>query len=144
MGGRPAPAAGPLRGEPPRQLRMRERLGALRNVPPFLRLIWQTSRILTAGTLTLRFLRALLPVATLYIGKVIIDVGILRAQLPGSAAPLGGWIGSGLLGRLGWLLGIELMLAIFSDVLARVVSLLDSLLAEQFTNETSIRLMEHA
>ena len=134
----------PLRGEPPPKLRMRERFGALRNVPPFLRLIWHTSRILTAATLALRFLRALLPVATLYIGKLIIDEVILLAQLPGSPASLGGWIESGLLGRLGWLLGIELTLAIVSDVLARLVSLIDSLLSEQFTNETSIRLMEHA
>src|SRR6185295_20270264 len=35
-------------------------------------------------------------------------------------------------------------LAVLSDVLGRLVSLLDSLLSEQFTNATSIRLMEHA
>jgi ATP-binding cassette, subfamily B, bacterial len=144
MGGRPAPAAGPLRGEPPPKLRMRERFGALRNLPPFLRLIWQTSRPLTIGTLTLRFLRALVPVAILYIGKLIIDEVIMLAGQPDAPATLSGWLDSGLLGRLGWLLAIELILAILSDILARVVSLLDSMLSEQFTNATSIRLMEHA
>ena len=39
---------------------------------------------------------------------------------------------------------LELGLAVLSDVLGRVVSLLDSLLSEQFSNETSLRLMEHA
>ncbi|HEX2166115.1 MAG TPA: ABC transporter ATP-binding protein, partial [Longimicrobiales bacterium] len=132
------------RAEDPPGLRMRERLGALRNLPPFLRLIWRTSPTFTIATLSLRFMRALLPIATLYIGKLIIDEVVLLAQLPGAPAALGGWIESGLLGRLGWLLGIELMLAVFSDVLARIVSLIDSLLSEQFTNATSIRLMEHA
>ena len=133
-----------MRGEPPPQLRMRERFGALRNLPPFLRLIWRTSRALTVSTLVLRFLRALLPVVTLYIGKLIIDEVVRLAQLPGAPTTLSDWVGSGLLSRLGWLLGIELVLAITADVLGRIVSLLDSLLSEQFTNATSIRLMEHA
>ena len=43
-----------------------------------------------------------------------------------------------------WLLALEFGLAIVADLLGRAVSLLDSLLAERFTNETSLRLMEHA
>jgi ATP-binding cassette subfamily B protein len=40
MGGRAAGGArGPMSGEPPPKLRMRERFGALRNLPPFLGLI---------------------------------------------------------------------------------------------------------
>jgi ATP-binding cassette subfamily B protein len=145
MGGRAAAGSpGPMRGEPPPKLRMRERFGALRNLPPFLGLIWQTSRFLTVSTLLLRFIRALVPVITLYIGKLIIDEVILLAGLPGAPSTLTDWLGSGLLTRLGWLLGIELMLAIVADVLGRLVSLLDSMLSEQFTNATSIRLMEHA
>ncbi|CAN5729593.1 ABC transporter ATP-binding protein [soil metagenome] len=133
-----------LPGDPPRAMRMRERFGALRNLPPFLRLIWQTSRSLTLATLVLRFLRALLPVATLYVGKLIIDEVLRLAQLPAAPNTLAEWWSSGLLGGLGLLLAIELVLAISSDVLGRIVSLLDSLLSEQFTNATSIRLMEHA
>jgi ATP-binding cassette, subfamily B, bacterial len=123
---------------------MRERFGALRNLPPFLALVWQTSRLLTLSTLILRFTRALLPVATLYVGKLIIDEVLRLAQLPVQPATLSAWLESGLLGGLGWLLVIELVLAVASDILGRLVSLLDSLLAEQLTNATSIRLMEHA
>jgi len=145
MGGRTAGAPGPpLRGEPPPALGLGERFGALRNVPPFLRLIWHTSPALAFSTLVLRFARALLPVATLYVGKLIIDEVVLLAGTPDAPGTLSGWLGSGLLGRLGWLLAIELLLAIAADVLGRLVSLLDSLLSEQFTNATSIRLMEHA
>ena len=123
---------------------MRERFGALRNVPPFLRLIWRTSPGLAFSTLMLRLVRALLPVLTLYVGKLIIDEVLLQAQRPVLPSTLSDWMASGYVDRLLWLLGAELALAILSDVLGRVVSLLDSLLSEQFANATSIRLMEHA
>jgi len=42
---------------------MRERLGALRNLPPFMRIVWETSRPLTIAQGVLRLGRALLPVA---------------------------------------------------------------------------------
>jgi ATP-binding cassette, subfamily B, bacterial len=132
------------RGEPPPQLRMRERFGALRNVPPFLRMVWQTSPALTLASLSLRLVRALLPVATLFVGKLIIDEVLRLAQLPDAPGTLTGWLDSGLLSGLGWLLAIELLLAVGSDVLGRLVSLIDALLGEQLTNATSIRLMEHA
>jgi ATP-binding cassette, subfamily B, bacterial len=135
---------GAMRGDPPPQLRMRERFGALRNLPPFLALVWRTSRTLTLATLVLRFLRAVVPVLTLYIGKLIIDEVLQLAQLPSAPVTLNEWLASGLLSRLGWLLGIELALAIAADLLGRIVSLLDSLLSEQFVNATSVELMEHA
>nr|MDQ3056896.1 ABC transporter ATP-binding protein [Pseudomonadota bacterium] len=55
---------------------LRERVDALRNLPPFLREIWATSRALTLASLGLRLIRALLPVITLYIGKLIIDEAV--------------------------------------------------------------------
>ncbi|MGZ4809288.1 MAG: ABC transporter ATP-binding protein [Thermoanaerobaculia bacterium] len=113
-----------------------ERFGALRNLPPFLKLIWRTSPSITTGDLTLRLLRALLPVATLYVGKLIIDE-VVRLATSGNAL-------AGLSHRLVVLLITEFLLAILADVLGRVVSLLDSLLSERFTNATSIQLMEHA
>ncbi|HWM89348.1 MAG TPA: ABC transporter ATP-binding protein [Thermoanaerobaculia bacterium] len=137
-GGPGAPSAPP----PPRSLR--ERFGALRNLPPFLKLIWETSPRLTLANLLLRLVRALLPVATLYVGKLIIDEVVSLAGTEGAPVSLRAWLDSGLLDRLGWLLAAELGLAVLSDALGRVVSLLDTLLSEQFTNATSVRLMEHA
>ncbi len=63
----------------------REQFGALRNLPPFLALIWRTSRRLTAGNIFLRLLKAFIPAAILYVGKEIIDTIILIAD--GGAAP---------------------------------------------------------
>ena len=128
----------------PGQRSLRERFGALRNLPPFLRLVWQTSRTLTIASLALRLVRAVLPVATLFVGKLIIDEVVALAGSGGAPATLSGWYASGLLDRLVWLLLTEFGLAVLSDILGRVVSLLDSLLSEQFSNTTSVRLMEHA
>jgi ATP-binding cassette subfamily B protein len=147
MGGRtasPVGASGPPGGTPPGPRSLRERFGALRNLPPFLKLIWRTSPGLTAADLLLRLVRALLPVVTLYIGKLIIDEVVRLAQTAGSPAGLGDWLASGRLDHLGWLLAGELGLAIVSDLLGRSVSLIDALLGEKLTNVTSVRLMEHA
>ena len=54
------------------------------------------------------------------------------------------WLRSGLLNRLGVLLLAEFAVAVLTDVLGRVVSLVDSLLSERVSNASSVRLMEHA
>jgi ATP-binding cassette subfamily B protein len=143
MGGRTAAPTGSASPASERQS-WRARLGALRNLPPFLKLVWRTSPPLTLGQSLLRIVRALLPVATLYVGKLIIDEVVLLARSPLAAEDLRQWIASGMLDRIGWLLALEFGLAVLSDVLGRAVSLLDALLSERFSNETSLRLMEHA
>ncbi len=132
------------RGSGPPTRSFRERLGAVRNIPPFLALIWHTSKPLTLWTVLLRFVRALLPVATLFVGKLIIDEVMARSSVLGAPRTLGGWLANVASHRMLWLLGAEFGLAVLSDVLGRLVSLFDSLLSEQFSNITSIRLMEHA
>jgi len=123
---------------------LRARVGALRNLPPFLRGIWATSPGLTIASLGLRLLRALMPIATLYIGKLIIDeaVRLVGAGL-GFDDVATAWR-SGELRPLALLLGVEFALAIASDLSGRLVNYVDGLLSERFTNATSIRLMEHA
>jgi len=144
MGGRAAQAPAPGQTAAPEPRSLRERVGALRNLPPFIKLVWQTSPLLTVGECVLRLARALLPVATLYVGKLIIDEVIVLARTPGPPGTLAQWYAAGLLDRIGGLLLLEFALAISSDILGRTVSLLDSLLSEQFSNVTSLRLMEHA
>ena len=140
-----AVAARPARGGmPPRPTTWRERLGALRNLPPFLAMVWRTSRLLTATTLAVRLLRALLPVATLFVGKLIIDEVVHLTHLAARPASLAAWLGSGLLGRLEALLLAEFALAVASDLLGRIVSLVDGLLSDRVSNDASVRLMEHA
>jgi ATP-binding cassette subfamily B protein len=146
MGGRVGRgAAQPGRhGEPPPAQSLRERFAALRNLPPFLKSIWQTSRLLSASSIVLRLLRALLPVATLYVGKLIIDEVVRLLAVGNVHASAGDWLASGVLDHLWLLLALEFALAVGADILGRIVSMIDSLLSELYANSTSIRLMEHA
>jgi ATP-binding cassette, subfamily B, bacterial len=139
------PAAGAAPGAPKRSNpSLRERVSALRNLPPFLREIWGTSRRLTLASLGLRLLRAFLPIITLYIGKLIIDEAVrLVAAGVRFDSLQSAWHG-GELDHLILLLASELGLAIASDLLGRLVSYADAVLSELFTNATSVRLMEHA
>ncbi len=123
---------------------LKERVGALRNLRPFIALVWTTSRTLTVASLLLRLARALIPIVTLYIGKLIIDEVVGLVRLPRNPDTFHQWLGSGLLSRLGLLLAAEFALAIAADVLGRVVELTESLLSERVTNASSVRLMEHA
>ncbi|WP_368565752.1 ABC transporter ATP-binding protein [Pseudoxanthomonas sp. UTMC 1351] len=138
------PGASAHAAPPASKPNLRERFNAMRNLPPFLKQIWQTSPGLTLASVGLRAIRALLPIVALYIGKLIIDEAIRVVALGLPQTGLGNAWRSGALDHLAWLLVLEFALAIVSDLLGRLVSYADALLSELFTNVTSIRLMEHA
>ena len=118
---------------PAQELSWRARLASLRNIRPLLRMVWETSPPLVVASTVFRLFRALLPLAMLWVSKLIID-GVVA------------WIsrGSGNLAGIWKLVALELALAIASDVLGRANTLCDSLLGDRFTNRVSVRLMEHA
>jgi ATP-binding cassette subfamily B protein len=115
-------------------LTLKERLAAFRNLPRFFRLIWETSPWMIAVNAVLRITRAALPLTILYVGKLIIDEVIRLSQATGEASHDYIWK----------LVAAEFALAILSDGLSRLISLLDSLLGDKFANHTSVRIMEHA
>jgi ATP-binding cassette, subfamily B, bacterial len=123
---------------------LKARFGALRTLRPFIAMVWRTSPDLTVLSLLLRLVRALLPVVALYIGKLIIDDVVQLVRMPDRPSALPEWLASGVLNGLGVLLLAEFGLALLSDILGRVVSLVDSLLSERVTNASSVSLMEHA
>jgi ATP-binding cassette, subfamily B, bacterial len=110
----------------------RERKDALRYVPPLLRMVWQTGPVYTTTMAALRLLRAFIPLATLWIGKLIIDAVV---QMHNSSPDFQ---------RLGKLVLLEIAIVIVGEGLARASSLIESLLGDKFSNRTSILLMEHA
>jgi ATP-binding cassette, subfamily B, bacterial len=120
------------------------RFVALRTLRPFMVMVWKTSPSLTFFSLMLRLTRALLPVATLYVGKLIIDDVVRLAQMPDHPTTLSEWLASGRFDRMTVLITIEFGLAIVADMIGRVVMLVDSLLSDRLTNESSVNLMEHA
>jgi ATP-binding cassette subfamily B protein len=115
-------------------LTIKERFSALKNLPAFLKLIWQTSPRMAFANIMLRIVRAAIPLATLYIGKLIIDEVLRLNKSPENLE----------LNYIFLLIGLEFSLAIISDLLNRGTALLDSLLGDLFANQSSIRLMEHA
>jgi ATP-binding cassette subfamily B protein len=119
------------RGEPVPPIR--ERLAAFKHIPPFLRMVWATKPSYGVGIVLVRLANAFTPVAMLWVGKLIVDTVVANM---GAAVP--DW---GLLVRL---VLLELALALLSDVLSRLSSLLESLLGDLFSNEMSVRLMRHA
>ena len=80
----------------------------------------------------LRLARAFVPVAVLWIGKLIIDAVV---------AARGGSFDSK---HLWQLVGLEIALAFLGEVLARLSGVVESLLGDLFSNRTSIMLMQHA
>lgn len=110
---------------------MQERLDALRNLPKLLKLIWETSRWMTITGMVLRLITAAVPLTQLYIGKLIIDEIVLLYNA-----------GGGDMTYLWQLIILELLVVLFSDLLGRILSLLNSLLGDLFSQVTSIRLIK--
>src|SRR6202167_155053 len=96
-------------------------------------MVWDTSPPLTTATIFLRLVSSVIPVAQLWVGKLIIDQ-VVRAIQGRLADPH----------RIWHYLAYEIALAVLSDLLSRAVNLSDSLLGDKFTNHVSLRLMEHA
>src|SRR5438046_6850909 len=114
-----------------------QRLAALKHVPPLVRLVFQTHRGYTVSILLLRVIRSLIPVAVLWIGKLIIDA-VIAGVATVRAGGLPDWW------HLAVLVGLELGIAVVGEGLARLSSLLESLLGDLFANRLSVRLMRHA
>lgn len=115
----------------------RERIAALRYVPSLIKMVWQTHRGYTVAMVALRLCRAFVPVATLWIGKLIIDTVVAaRGVELNSSEPT--------FNRLWQLVGLEIAIVVIGEVLARASALVESLLGDLFSNLTSVRLMEHA
>src|ERR1700674_4839048 len=111
----------------------RERLEALGNIPPVFKIVWESGPAVVAGGLIFRLFAALLPMALLWITKLIIDSIVLSLN---NHQPVqrGFW----------WLVATEFGLAVLGTLLTRIIDYLDSLLAEKYTRYVSIRVMKHA
>jgi ATP-binding cassette subfamily B protein len=127
--------------QPPQSFRAR--WSALRNIGPFLRMVWRASPLLMLASLALRLLRAVLPIAALWFGKLIIDEVVRLSGLEGPTT-LAGWAAAPESQRLMLYLAAEFGLAVLSDLLTRSSGLIDALLAQRLTISTSVRLMQHA
>jgi ATP-binding cassette, subfamily B, bacterial len=110
-----------------------ERMTALRNLPPVLRIVWQSGPLVVSLGLLFRLISSLIPLAALWIGKLIIDGIVHAVSLHQHVKP-----------ALWWLVAAEFAIAIFGSLLGRTVDYLDALLADKYTRHISIQVMQHA
>ncbi len=83
------------------------------------------------ANLLARTVNAVLPVIILIVGKLIIDEVVLQISAETKD-----------LERLWWLVGAEFGLAILSDLMSRAISLTDGLLGDQYSIDTSVRIIK--
>ncbi|MGI9034481.1 MAG: ABC transporter ATP-binding protein [Pyrinomonadaceae bacterium] len=115
-----------------------KRLQALKYVPPFLRLVWETHRGYTVLMIILRLTRAFVPVATLWVGKLIIDAVLAGRSLPDVANQPFNYF------NLWKLVALEFVIVFAGQLLTRASALVESLSGDLFANQISVRLMQHA
>ena len=109
-----------------------DRVRALRNLPPLLRILWDSGPSVVTWGILLRIIAAFAP------------LGI---------AAVAAWIVNGVQGRImgqdlrphfWWMVALEVVLAVTMAALLRVIDYLDSVLADRYTHYVSIRVMDQA
>ena len=112
----------------------RERVAALKNIPPVLRMVWEAAPGVIAAGLTCRISVALIPLAALAVTRVIVnDIVDFRAH--GGALPHNFW----------WLVALEFTLAgVLAGILIRMVNFFEIVLADRYSKHISTKIMEHA
>jgi ATP-binding cassette subfamily B protein len=110
----------------------RDRVKALKNVPPVLGILWQSGPAVVTWGLILRIVVAALPTAIAYVASKILNAvqQVFSHQ--------------GLLPHFWWLVGLEAVLNVASGLLTRGVDYSDSLLADRYTHFVSVRVMRQA
>ena len=114
------------------RLTWRQKFGALRSVPQFIHLVWQTHRGYATATVLLRLLRAGVPIATLWVAKLIIDT-VVAART-----------GRSHISRLWLLIGVELAIVGVGEALDRASTAIEALFGDLCSDQISERLIAHA
>lgn len=111
----------------------RDRLRALRNVPPGLRIVWDAGPYVAISGFVLQVLSALVPIGIAAVSAAII--GEVAAVVK-SKEPLAHYFW--------WLVAAEFGLALGGSLLSRAIDFCDSVLADRFIRHVSIKVMAHA
>jgi ATP-binding cassette subfamily B protein len=109
------------------------RVQSLRNIPPVLKIIWDSSPAVVTWGLVIRAITAVSPLGLLAVARLIIDA-VVEHISHGGALRSDFW----------WLVGLEFGLACLTSVLNRIVDYCDTLLADKFIRHISVRIMRHA
>ena len=120
----------PTRSLKPKKIKLKDSFASLKFVPRFFSEIRKVNPPLFYLNVFMRLVSAFLPVAMLWVGKEIVDEVVL--QIASESKDLH---------RLWILVGGEFTLAIASDLLGRAISLTDALLGDQYSINSSVKLI---
>jgi ATP-binding cassette, subfamily B, bacterial len=109
-----------------------DRIRALRNVPPVLRILWKSGPAVVTWGLALRVIVAAMPWGIGWVAHLIIN-GV-DAALHHQPLPSHYW----------WIVVAEVTLALLFAALMRAIDYTDSLLADRYTHHVSIEVMRQA
>ncbi len=111
----------------------RERLRALKNVPPVLKIVWDSGPHVVTLSLVCRLIVSQIPVIIFWVNGLIVQnvTSVFYHKLPLSS-------------YLWWLVVLEFSLAIGANIVSRVIDYYDAVLADRYTRHVSIKVMEHA
>jgi ATP-binding cassette subfamily B protein len=104
---------------------------ALRYIPRFFKKVYEASPKLFVYNLFARLVISVSPIAMLWVGKLIVDevVNLVNKDISDST-------------QLWWYVGIELGLAIFTDLLNRSIQLTDGLIGDLYANKSSVEIIQ--
>lgn len=111
----------------------RDRLNALKNVPPVLKIVWKSAPDVVVLGIIARIVVSVIPVSAGWVGGQIVNV---ITRVLAHKEPLG-W-------HLWDLVIIEFALAVSGNLVGRVIDYYDSVLADRYTRHVSIQVMDHA
>ncbi|MDT0684899.1 ABC transporter ATP-binding protein [Autumnicola psychrophila] len=115
----------------PNKINFRESFASLKFVPRFFKEIRKVNPALFYANLLCRVVNAFLPVLILYVGKLIIDEVVLQIAAEEKD-----------LDQLWILVAVEFGLAVISDLISRGISLSDGLLGDQYSINTSVKIIK--
>jgi ATP-binding cassette, subfamily B, bacterial len=110
----------------------RERLSALRNMPPVLRILWESGRAVVSWGIALRVVVAVLPFGVAKVAQYIITD--IAGALRGAPLPANFWK----------IVATEIALNVLLGLITRAIDYSDSLLSNRYTQHVSVRVMEQA
>ncbi|HEX4773115.1 MAG TPA: ABC transporter ATP-binding protein [Bryobacteraceae bacterium] len=111
----------------------RERLQALRNLPPVLKIVWQSGPGVVIAGLVARIIASCIPVSAGWVAGAIVDnvTNIVHHQEQLSQ-------------HLWVLVALEFALTVTGGLVGRVMDYYDAVLADRYTRHVSIQVMDHA
>ncbi len=121
----------PQKSIQPNKINFKESFASLKFVPRFFKEIRRVNPLLFYANVSSRVINAILPVVLLWIGKIIVDEVVLQIAAETKDYD-----------RLWLYVGIEFGLAIVSDLLSRAIALTDALLGDQYSIDTSVKIIK--